>query len=466
MNYFRIQFSLALLVSIILVSFQTFYYPSDLSVGDSYAYMSVAKDIVDTGIFTDGRFKDNAYIEGENGQGMFFAPLYPLLIAGTMMLDSVFYDTVSCHLTSHNIEKCSDYMGIFRFIQVALASLSVFLIWFSGWFLSKKYVIAWLAMGIALLAESYAYYTAQVMTENLVFPLFTMVCLSFASAFKQKQMWLWFVSGLLLGLLALTRPSFVYLFYASIPIIFIIGIYQRELSLKHKISLPFLLIVGYLLTAGPWIIRNGINLGEYAISKGYASYILVQRISYNDMSWKEWGVSFVYGLPDFGDSLARRMFEPKNYERFDYQNPEGFYRIGNNELRKDTLEKAGGIENHLSYLIKNNIIGNIYKHVMVTLSLAWRGMWVSKYWGLISIPIFIGVFIWALRKEWWEFIIFSVSPWFMLGFHAFTSVNVVRYNLILIPCLAIAMALITYNMALFLLKCFNKKINYIQETSK
>lgn len=37
-------------------------------------------------------------------------------------------------------------------------------------------------------------------------------------------------------------------------------------------------------------------------------------------------------------------------------------------------------------------------------------------------------------------IVFALPPWFMAGFHAFVSVNIVRYNLILIPCFAIAMA--------------------------
>ncbi len=437
---FKIHFFLAILFSITIIFFQTRHETPNFRIGDSYAYMSVAKNLTDTGVFTDGRFKKNAAIQGTEEQGMFFAPLYPMLIAGIMGVDRNFYDTVSCHMTSQTPEICSNDMGSFHLVQIGLAIFSAFLVWLSGWIISGKYSVAWLALVLSLFAEAYAYYTAQIMTENLVFPLFTMSCLSAAAAWKQKRRWLWFVSGLFLGLLALTRPSFVYLFYAALPIIFILGIYQKELSLRKKISWSILLLLGYSLTAGPWIIRNGLSTGEYAISKGYASYILVQRVSYNDMTWKEWGVSFLYGLPDFGDSLTKDIFDSKDYERFDYQNRKGFYAIGNDSLRKETLEKAGGVENHLSYLLENEVFNNLHKHIMVTLSLAWRGMWVSKYWGLITIPIFFVIFIWAIRQKCWEFIIFSLPPWFMLGFHAFTSVNVVRYNLILIPCLALATA--------------------------
>jgi hypothetical protein len=109
-------------------------------------------------------------------------------------------------------------------------------------------------------------------------------------------------------------------------------------------------------------------------------------------------------------------------------------------VQEQSVEKAGGRENLLPWLIKNEVLGNLGKHISVTFSMLWRGMWVSKYWGLIAIPVFAGVFIYALRSAWLSFVIFSMPPWFMAGFHAFTSVNVVRYNLILVPCLAIAAA--------------------------
>src|SRR5688572_3303856 len=145
-------------------------------------------------------------------------------------------------------------------------------------------------------------------------------------------------------------------------------------SLLKKLRWPLLFIAGYCLTVGPWILRNGLTLGEYAISSGYAPFVLTQRVAYNDMSWKEWRASFIYGLPDFGDSLVKDFYEPQDYERLDYGNPEGYYLVSNQVLWDYVREGHKVPEDRLSQMIKQDIIGNLYKHVMVTLSLTWRGM--------------------------------------------------------------------------------------------
>ncbi|MCK5374893.1 MAG: hypothetical protein KAJ40_06375 [Alphaproteobacteria bacterium] len=438
---FLLQLSLAVILAVFAIYVQAQKETPNARIGEGCAYMSIAKTLADNGIFTNGTMVKKDTSDKHDNAGMFFAPLYPALLSVIMKFDKTFYDTVSCHVTAKNpATNCAHDFGILGYVQIALASLSTLLIWLAGFMITKRYSAAWLAMGISLLAEAYAYYTAQIMTENLVFPLFSATCLFIVFAWKYKKTWPWFLAGISLGLLALTRPSFVYLFYFGIITVSFLSGFQNTASFRKKLGLPLLFLIGYAGIVTPWIIRNGQTFGQYSISKGYAPFILVQRIAYNDMSWKEWAVSFVYGLPDFGDSLAEDLFNKKDYERFDYSNPEGFYLIGNSVLREKTEKAAGGRENHLAYLVKHGILENPFKHTIVTLSLAWRGMWVSQYWGLVTILLFSGVFIYALRRKWWEFVIFSVPPWFMLGFHAFTSVNVVRYNLILIPCLSISAA--------------------------
>lgn len=433
-----LQAALAVVFAVVLVAWLAGQERVDFSAGDSGAYMSVAKGLVDSGVYTDGHFTRSAAVTGEDGQGMFFAPLYPALLAGVMAVDNVLYGSVECFMAGGDRADCAQDLGLLAVVYIGLAALAAFAVWLSGWVLTGRYTVAWLAMVLALAAEAYTYYTAQIMTELLLFPLFTLACLCAAHGYKRKTLWGWFLAGAFLALAALTRPAFVYLFYASIPAIAVMTWHQVK-GLR-ALRVPLLFVLGFAVLAGPWIVRNGLAMGEYSISKGYASFILVQRVAYNDMGWDEFGASFVYGLPDFGDSLAKDMFEPELYERFDYMNPEGFYLIGNGRLRAETIEAAGGVDQHLSYLMKHEVLGNAFKHTVVTLSLAWRGMWVSKYWGLISIPIFLGVFVYAWRRRWGEFLIFSIPPWFMLGFHAFTSVNVVRYNLILIPALSVGAA--------------------------
>ncbi len=434
---------LAALAALIIVFLQMLTIMPDFNLGDSFAYLSVAKNLADTGIFTDGNYAAQAAVTGAQGQGMFFAPLYPALLALIMKLDPGFYAAAACHLAKGGAE-CTQGFGALALVHGVLAALSAYLVWLAAWVISGRRRVAWLAMALSLMAEAYAYYTGQIMTENIVFPLFTLTTLLFAVAYKKRQSRYWLLTGLAYGALALARPSFVYLFYASVMVCVVILIGTKPLKLHRKMFFLLALLTGYTAVAGPWVIRNGMELGQYAISKGYASYILAQRVAYNAMTPEEWEASFIYSLPDFGDSLAEEIFPPEDYERLDYSNPEGFYVMGNGAFMEETKKKAGGKQHHLAYLIKTEILGNIVQHVKVTFSLVWRGMWVSKYWGLVAIPVFFGVFVHAARhwreERWSAFLLFSMPPWFMLGFHAFTSVNVVRYNLILIPSLALAVA--------------------------
>ena len=438
----KMQVCLALVFSLISILIASKDYTFENYTGDSHGYIKIADDLVKSGTFTDGHYSAQAVVQGPHGEGMFFAPLYPTFLAGVITVDPAFAGTVDCYLAAADEtgrRACPQELGLLQPVQMILAILSLFLVWLSAWHLTGRLSVAWLSMILASCAEAYAYYTSFIMTEALVFPLFTAACLLAVLAWKYKKGSAFFACGVMLGLLALTRPSYIYLFYLAFAASVAAGLLSGR-SLKQKLGWPLLLLAGYALMAAPWMIRNGQVLGTYAISKGYAPFILTQRIAYNEMDARQLAVSFVYGLPDFGDSLVKKYFPAEDYAKLDYSNPDGYYQTSNREMWKRTDEGIKVSDSELSNMIKTDVLGNLTKHVMVTFSLAWRGMWVSKYWGLIAIPVFMGVAVSAIRRKWSAFFVFSIPPWFMLGLHAFTSVNVVRYNLILIPCLAIAVA--------------------------
>lgn len=442
LNSWKTQVCLALVFSLISILITSKDYTFDNYTGDSHGYIKIADDLVKSGTFTDGHYSAQAVVQGPHGEGMFFAPLYPAFLATVIAVDPVFAGTVDCYLAAADEagrRACPQELGLLQPVQMVLAILSLLLVWLSAWYLTGRFSVSWLAMILASCAEAYAYYTSFIMTEALVFPLFTAACLFAVLSWKYRKGSAVVACGVMLGLLALTRPSYIYLFYLAFVASIAAGLLSGE-SLKQKLGWPLLLLAGYALMAAPWMIRNGQVLGTYAISKGYAPFILTQRIAYNEMDARQWAVSFIYGLPDFGDSLAKKYFPAQDYDKLDYSNPDGYYQTSNREMWKRTEAGVKVSDSELSTMIRQDVLGNLTKHVMVTFSLAWRGMWVSKYWGLIAIPVFLGVAVLAIRRKWAAFLIFSIPAWFMLGLHAFTSVNVVRYNLILIPCLAVAVA--------------------------
>ncbi len=412
--------------------------------GDSVAYLSIAADLHDTGVFGDGNFRHMAAVTGPGGQGMFFAPLYPAFLSLLMRADPGLHAMADC-LARGSIQTDAACPLLYRAVLLAqglIAALSSMLVFLAALVVTDRKRVAWLAFALVLATGVYARYAGVIMTETLTFPLFTLACLLGVLGFKKRSGAWMLASGLAWGLLCLNRPSFPYLVYFTLAAgaAFLSWRMLRRRSAWPFARLLLLLACGYALSAGPWMLRNGLTLGSYGISKGYAAFILAQRVAYNDMTPREWCASLVYSLPDFGDNLARSLFRPDDYKRFAYDSRDGFYATGNDTLLRQTLQQAGSADRQAGFLIRHYILAHPLKHILVTLSLAWSGMWVAKYWGLVTIPMFAGVAIQAWRRRWWAFLLFAWPAWFMLGFNAFTSVNIVRYNLILLPCLAIAAA--------------------------
>ncbi|MCL6415723.1 glycosyltransferase family 39 protein [Aestuariirhabdus sp. Z084] len=98
-------------------------------------------------------------------------------------------------------------------------------------------------------------------TETL-FSFFLIACIyCLQKQFKfPLRLWLPVVSGVLIGLAALTRPTLQYYVLAIFPLIFM---YMPK-AVRLKSSL--LLVVGFSLVMSPWLIRNVTSLGEMSDS--------------------------------------------------------------------------------------------------------------------------------------------------------------------------------------------------------
>jgi hypothetical protein len=140
--------------------------------------------------------------------------------------------------------------------------------------------------------------------------------------------------------------------------------------------------------------------------------------------------------------MGNLLFHQGACHRFQWADqPDNFYAIGNGPLMALSLARAGGWPHMLPYLLHTYILPHLLKFVMVTISLALRGAWVSRYWGLILMPICL-CFTWlALRRFDALFLAASLPAWFMLLFYAALSVNQPRYNLMLIPPFALSGAM-------------------------
>ena len=427
------------LVATIIIAYQMFADPLSTPVFDALGYLTVTVNLDVHGVFSSAYVPPSAVAPEPN---MFFAPFYPAVLVAIAKLSPDFTTYAACVVQARGVPVaeveflCPHGVNAAIIFQCALAILSSVLVYIGASLIFGKKRHAWLAMILAIATGEYAYYATLYLTENLVFPLFSLATILIVYAWRKPGLGVWSAAGATLGLLALVRPSFLYLVYFVL-------FYQLTLFAFRKSELNWVgasrlavSITSCTLVVGPLVLHNWLVHGIPAISDGYASHILVQRVAYNAMTLNEWLVSWIYWLPDFGDSWAAYLFPPELYDRLTFHHPSSFYLVGNTTLRASTLAEAGDASTHLDYLLKEYVLEEIGKHLMVTLALAWRGIWISKYPGLVLLLLFIPVLISQLRRRRYELFVYALPALFMLGFHAFVSVSIPRYNLIMIPALA------------------------------
>ena len=436
----RLNPILVILFAVVIISYQMFSQPLSTPVADAVGYLNVAFNLDVYGVYSSTYTQLSADPLSHN---IFFTPLYPAFLTLAAKLSPAFSDYACCIVSARGQPLsevsllCPHRVNLALIFQLVLAVLSGVLAYIAAHLISHRRSCAWLAMILVLATGEYAYYATLYLTEILVFPLFTVLTIFLVCAWRKPSLWAWAAVGVTLALLTLLRPSFVYLAYFVLlchVVYFILPNWRRP---AIGISQTAAGVAAFALFAGPWVIINWLILGTPAISDGYASFIFVQRIAYNAMTLGEWLVSWVYWLPDFGDSWASRFFSPDLYNRLTFAHPDSFYTVGNTVLRAETLEAAGGPSNHLDYLLSEYLFADFWKHVLVTFALAWRGIWISKYPGAIMLLLFVPVLVMLIRRRRYELMVFFLPSLFMLGFHAFVSVSISRYNLVMLPALAI-----------------------------
>jgi len=436
------QLLLAFLASLAIIFWQTKGHWHQAPYADEVTYMSVAETLYDNGIYGDGTFTGVNEAKSKNGEGMFFAPLYPAFLNALMHLSPDFAQTAKCSVKHRKPvvieEKCAPLnLGILIIAQSILMALGAACAFAAAYVLTNHRGAAWIAILFIFTGKDYAELTIVSMSESLLLPLFNFSMLAALIAWHKRTAPWTIACAIGFGLLCLARPSFLYMLICAVPFLMIFALKARQI---RPVALLLLFSVLCASVIAPWVIRNGTKIGVWDISYGLAPFTFAQRAAYNDMTWTEWGVSFIYGLPSFGDNLAEDLFPEEYYKRFSYDDLDGFYQHGNRDLRADTLKEAGSYEAHFSYLLKHYLFAEPFKHVMVTFSLVWRGMWVGGKLALIALPALAVFLIVALQRKRWDFLLYGMAPVFMLGFHGFTSVNVARYNLVLLPVLGIVFA--------------------------
>ena len=401
---------------------------------DAIRYLSYAINIYDHRVFGLGGVGSAP----APAPGSTHAPLYPAWLAGFMFADTGLRDTLLCYVQnqSPDIACAGDYTPIIA-AQLVLAGILFGSVWLMARTLSGSATIAWVSAIAAMLARNPLQYANQLLTEALLIPLLALFLMFLTLALCERRPRWMIAAGVALGLAALTRPAYAYLFLATAAVLAVVGLARGR---RPVVLACLFFAVSYGAIIAPWLIRNEALHGRVALTTGYAGDILSQRVAYNRMTWREFGIAFPYWFPDFGDKLARMVGTREDYERLRWKGDGSFYKDVAPAVYADALLEAGTPDRVVAHLVRTEILGNPLKHALVSLPLAWRATLISKYWGMVGFLCFVAVITLRGRKGDFRLLLLSLPIWFMVAFHALVSVSIPRYNLALIPIYAYSMA--------------------------
>ena len=195
------------------------------------------------------------------------------------------------------------------------------------------------------------------------------------------------------------------------------------------------------LVVAPWSARNEARFGTLAPTWGYAGFILAQRMAYEAMTPGEWLAEWLYVLPGFGPAAAR-LAMPDSVARLGWQErPDTFYMVGNTAMVQELAANAPNPADQVGYLLGRYLWPHPLRFAAVTLVMAWKSLWVRKYFSLVAVPFFAVMVIRAVRRRDAAQLAFVLPPLFVLALHAATTVATPRYSLMLVPAYAAAFGL-------------------------
>jgi hypothetical protein len=408
----------------------------ELSDFDQRFYTTIAYDFDRYGIFSNGTLDDVDSVVSRPPPGMFFGPVYPMLVLAGMKVDSRFAEAVSCSVESihkhRDEEDCDDYATPMRVMHAFLLALGVVMIALSASLILPGAVGFWLAGALATASLAFeAEIFSYVMTESVTFSIYSAFAYAALLAWTTSRPGHFAVAGGLLGVLCLTRPSFMVLAPLMPVLILVRSRWLAGSRLRFVAIAAGAFVLAFCAVAGTWATRNLLSVGKFALTEEYGAVTLIERFAYNDMTPREFALAFPYCTPGIGVLAFDLVYGTDSMHRFVYHTPDSFFHTGR-AYRDQLIASHKRLDPLIGEIVRREALENGWRHILVSIPLAWCGMWAGQLAGLLLIPLFMWGCARALREGNIVFLLYAVPALCMLGLHAAVANHTTRYNLILI----------------------------------
>jgi hypothetical protein len=403
---------------------------------DQSFYATIAYDVERHGVFSSGIFDETDSTRAVPAPGMFFVPGYPLLILAAMKVDSRFAEAVRCSVEgNHQLRDettCEDYALPMHLIHAFLLAVAVLAFALAAELIFGTTRAFWLAGALATGSlAAHAALFSFIMTESMTVALYSLVMLFALRAWQTARLHYFAVAGLFLGLLGLTRPSFVVLLPILLVISLMNGLWLAPRPAGRVLAATLAFLATFLLVVGPWILRNQLSVGKWGLTEEYGSAVLIERFAYNDMTAGQFVRAFAYCVPALGDVAFDKESVTGSMHRFLYHAPDSFFHAGRGR-RDALLQLHTRLDPIISQIVADEMRTNWWRHLLVSIPLGWCGMWVGSLWALVTVPLFALACVRAARKRQPHLLLYATPALVMLGLHALLANETPRYNLALI----------------------------------
>jgi 4-amino-4-deoxy-L-arabinose transferase-like glycosyltransferase len=403
---------------------------------DEPYYVTLAYDLDRYNVFSNGPFSNVDDTMTRPPAGMFFGPVYPALVAAVMKLDAHFADAARCSVEAdrdhRNIASCDPYDLPMRLLNAVLLAIAVIaiastaeLIFRTRWIFLVTGVCTLIALAIEANIFSY------IMTESTLFCLFSVVMYMMTRSLRTGRIWHLTLSGLLLGVLCLTKPSYLVLFPVIGGILLLYFYRRAAVQPRHLLRGMAAFSLAFACLVGGWVARNAVSVGKVGFTEEYGATSIIERFAYDDMTVREFFQAFPYCTPGLGNLAFDPVYGTDSMYRFTYWKPGSFFHIGRD--RRDALvAQYGRLDPQISGIIRDELRTNWWRYLLVSVPLAWCGLWAGWLAALVMVPLFVWACVRCLRGRQPLFPLYAAPAMVMLGLDALIGNHYTRYNLILI----------------------------------
>jgi hypothetical protein len=159
------------------------------------------------------------------------------------------------------------------------------------------------------------------------------------------------------------------------------------------------------------------------------------------MTAREFWLAFPYCVPGVGDVAFDRVHGTDSMHRFVYDTPGSFFHAGRE--RRDTLVRDHErLDPLIGAIVLDEMRARWWRYLLVSIPLAWCGMWAGWVISLILVPVFAAACVRAFTTRQPLLLLYAAPAITMLALHAAVGNHYTRYNLILIGPYAVGAAFI------------------------